>query len=163
MSYDDGVPEKCLPLRLFQIGTKFRDEDSPKHGLLRTREFIMKDMYTFDLDKTSAFETYAEMNDIYTKLFNFIGVPFVKGMEGGVSSGHFCGFFTFSRKFAILEGYWRFFITNFLNCPLTFCHCHGEMVEIALFVENWWKFVIIMEIWWKSSFSWKNGGNSSLP
>lgn len=39
----------------------------------------MKDMYTFDVDKTSALQTYEELNDIYTRFFKFIGVPFVKG------------------------------------------------------------------------------------
>lgn len=46
----------------------------------------MKDMYTFDVDKSSAMDTYAELNDVYARLFRFIGVPFVKGedeREGG--------------------------------------------------------------------------------
>lgn len=42
----------------------------------------MKDMYTFDVDKSSAMDTYEEMNDVYARLFRFIGVPFVKGMDG---------------------------------------------------------------------------------
>lgn len=64
---------------LFQIGTKFRDEKS-RHGLLRSREFIMKDLYTFDGTKETAFQTYEEVNEIYRNLFTFLGVPFVKGI-----------------------------------------------------------------------------------
>lgn len=62
-----------------KIGTKFRDEPGVKYGLLRCREFIMKDLYTFDTDEQSAARTYEEVNEIYAKLFKFIGVPFVKG------------------------------------------------------------------------------------
>lgn len=61
-----------------QIGNKFRDEKA-RFGLLRSREFIMKDLYTFDADQESAMKTYEEVNEIYRKLFKFIGVPFVKG------------------------------------------------------------------------------------
>lgn len=61
-----------------QIGNKFRDENS-RHGLLRCREFLMKDLYTFDTDQENAIKTYEEVNDVYRKLFEFIGVPFIKG------------------------------------------------------------------------------------
>lgn len=61
-----------------QIGNKFRDENA-RHGLLRSREFLMKDLYTFDTDKETALQTYEEVNEIYRKLFTFLGIPFVKG------------------------------------------------------------------------------------
>lgn len=64
---------------IFQIGNKFRDEMTPRYGLLRAKEFIMKDLYTFDVDKESAFRTYEQLNDTYSQLFKYLGVPFVKG------------------------------------------------------------------------------------
>lgn len=71
--------QQQLPLRLYQINNKFRDEQLPRHGLLRAREFIMKDMYTFDKDKESAMQTYEQVNQIYVELFTGLGVPFAKG------------------------------------------------------------------------------------
>lgn len=73
-----NIGEGQLPLRFYQIGSKFRDELRPRYGLLRSREFIMKDMYTFDVDKDQAMKTYHEVSEIYGKLFKFIGVPYVK-------------------------------------------------------------------------------------
>lgn len=63
----------------FQIGNKFRDECSPKRGLMRAKEFIMKDLYTFDIDREATLRTYEEVNEAYGKLFSTIGVPFLKG------------------------------------------------------------------------------------
>lgn len=64
---------------IFQIGNKFRDELSPRYGLIRSREFIMKDLYTFDIDKERAMQTYNEISDIYEKLFKYLEIPFTKG------------------------------------------------------------------------------------
>ncbi|XP_075159774.1 prolyl-tRNA synthetase 2-like protein, mitochondrial [Haematobia irritans] len=82
------ISYKQLPLRLYQIGPKFRDELKARFGLMRAKEFLMKDMYTFDRSDLEARETYDLVNDSYTKLFNQIGVPFEKveacsGMMGG--------------------------------------------------------------------------------
>lgn len=63
-----------------QIGNKFRDENA-RYGLLRSREFLMKDLYTFDVDQESAIKTYEEVNEVYRKLFQFIGVPFIEGNQ----------------------------------------------------------------------------------
>jgi prolyl-tRNA synthetase len=67
---------KQLPLNLFQIQTKFRDEVRPRFGVMRSREFIMKDAYTFHLDKASLEETYAEMHQAYCNIFNRMGLDF---------------------------------------------------------------------------------------
>ena len=53
---------KDLPLYLYQIGTKFRDEIRPRGGLLRGKEFIMKDLYTFDVDDNAALQTYDKVS-----------------------------------------------------------------------------------------------------
>src|SRR5450432_2476753 len=57
-----------LPKNLYQVQTKFRDEPRPRGGLLRTREFIMKDAYSFDADEAGALKSYEEMRVAYTKI-----------------------------------------------------------------------------------------------
>nr|CAG8485729.1 12121_t:CDS:2 [Entrophospora candida] len=74
-----------LPLRLYQIGRKYRDEMRPRLGLLRGREFIMKDLYTFDTTEELALQTYQEVILAYKKIFEKIGIPFsiAKADSGG--------------------------------------------------------------------------------
>ncbi|KXX75440.1 Proline--tRNA ligase [Madurella mycetomatis] len=66
---------KELPLRLYQITRKYRDEFRPRHGLLRGREFIMKDLYTFDSSVQSALETYDKVRTVYSKIFSDMRLP----------------------------------------------------------------------------------------
>ncbi|KAF5102785.1 hypothetical protein D0Z03_000339 [Geotrichum reessii] len=66
-----------LPLRLFQITRKYRDERRPRGGLLRGREFTMKDMYSFDLTPEAAHKTYKEVQTAYNAFFTELCVPFV--------------------------------------------------------------------------------------
>ncbi|KAK1638991.1 hypothetical protein BDP81DRAFT_423178 [Colletotrichum phormii] len=66
---------KELPLRLYQITRKFRDELRPRHGLLRTREFTMKDLYTFDVSAESALETYQKVQVAYAGVFKALKLP----------------------------------------------------------------------------------------
>uniref|UniRef100_A0A182U533 Probable proline--tRNA ligase, mitochondrial n=1 Tax=Anopheles melas TaxID=34690 RepID=A0A182U533_9DIPT len=72
------VTYRQFPLRLYQISTKFRDEMKPRFGLMRAKEFLMKDLYTFDVDRARCQETYDSVNEAYGRLFREIGVPFVK-------------------------------------------------------------------------------------
>jgi len=65
-----------LPLNLFQIQTKFRDEIRPRFGVMRAREFLMKDAYSFHTTKTSLQETYNAMYVAYNKIFTRIGLDF---------------------------------------------------------------------------------------
>ena len=65
---------KQLPKNFYQIQTKFRDERRPRFGLMRGREFIMKDAYSFDRDVVSAKESYRIMADAYRKIFDRFGV-----------------------------------------------------------------------------------------
>lgn len=67
---------KKLPLSLYQIQTKFRDEKRPRFGLLRGREFIMKDAYTFHETYDSLDETYDDMKGAYSKIFDRIGLDY---------------------------------------------------------------------------------------
>ncbi|KAI1868707.1 uncharacterized protein JN550_006282 [Neoarthrinium moseri] len=68
---------KNLPIRLYQIGRKYRDEMRPRHGLLRSREFVMKDLYTFDATIESALQTYSEVRAAYSRLFDELKLPYL--------------------------------------------------------------------------------------
>ena len=65
-----------LPVNLYQIQSKFRDERRPRYGLMRSREFIMKDAYSFDVDEAGLEESYKSMYDAYTRIFNRCGLTF---------------------------------------------------------------------------------------
>ena len=83
-----------LPLNCYQIQTKFRDEIRPRFGLMRGREFIMKDAYSFDVDEPGARASYQKMYDAYTRIFTRCGLRFRPveadtGMIGGASSHEF--------------------------------------------------------------------------
>ncbi|KFP13825.1 hypothetical protein Z169_03061, partial [Egretta garzetta] len=85
---------KQLPLRLYQVTRKFRDEPKPRFGLLRSREFYMKDMYSFDASGEAARQTYNLVCDAYRSLFDRLGLPFVRvqaatGNIGGTVSHEF--------------------------------------------------------------------------
>ncbi|KAF2869810.1 hypothetical protein BDV95DRAFT_629711 [Massariosphaeria phaeospora] len=68
---------KDLPLRLYQIGRKYRDERRPRQGLLRAKEFLMKDLYTFDYSHDHALETYKSVRQAYNNFFNELKLPYV--------------------------------------------------------------------------------------
>lgn len=67
---------KQMPLLLYQIQNKFRDERRPRFGLMRGREFIMKDLYSFDRDEAALNISYQKMHEAYTNVFNRCGVKF---------------------------------------------------------------------------------------
>jgi len=83
-----------LPLHLYQIQTKFRDEIRPRFGVMRAREFMMKDAYSFHADKASLDATYRAMHDCYTRIFTRLGLKFRAvaadtGSIGGTGSHEF--------------------------------------------------------------------------
>lgn len=67
---------KQLPVNFYQIQTKFRDEIRPRFGVMRAREFLMKDAYSFHLDQASLQEGYQAMYDAYTRIFTRLGLQF---------------------------------------------------------------------------------------
>ena len=67
---------KQLPINFYQVQTKFRDEVRPRFGVMRSREFIMKDAYSFHIDQTSLQETYDVMYDTYCRIFSRLGLDF---------------------------------------------------------------------------------------
>lgn len=85
---------KDLPLTLYQIQTKYRDEARPRGGLLRGREFLMKDAYSFDLDDDQLAASYNVQRDAYQRIFNRLGLDYVicsamAGAMGGSRSEEF--------------------------------------------------------------------------
>ncbi|XP_077189738.1 putative proline--tRNA ligase, mitochondrial [Paroedura picta] len=127
---------KELPLLLYQITRKFRDEPKPRFGLLRGREFYMKDMYTFDASEEAAHNTYALVCSAYCNVFNSLDLRFVKvkaatGSIGGTMSHEFqlpadigedklmmCTNCDFSVNMELINSNQRY-------CPV----CNGELVE----------------------------------
>lgn len=86
-----------LPVNLYQIQTKYRDEARPRFGLMRSREFIMKDAYSFDRDQEGLDASYQNMYDTYTRIFNRCGLKFAPveadtGAIGGSDSHEFTAF-----------------------------------------------------------------------
>ncbi len=67
---------KDMPLSLYQIANKYRDEPRSRYGLIRTREFIMKDAYTFDKDEESLSKSYQAMFDAYHRIFKRVGLDY---------------------------------------------------------------------------------------
>ncbi len=85
---------KSLPMNFYQIQTKFRDEVRPRFGVMRSREFIMKDAYSFHLDQESLQHTYNKMHQAYTNIFTRLGLNFRavradSGSIGGDASQEF--------------------------------------------------------------------------
>lgn len=85
---------KQLPLNLYQIQTKYRDERRPRFGVMRSREFVMKDAYSFDKDQAGLDLAYDKMHDAYVKIFNRCGldakcVAADSGAIGGSNSAEF--------------------------------------------------------------------------
>jgi prolyl-tRNA synthetase len=86
-----------LPVNLYQIQTKFRDEIRPRFGLMRGREFIMKDAYSFDVDDAAAEVSYRKMYDAYNRIFERCGLEFrcVQADSGAIGG-------SFSHEFMVL-------------------------------------------------------------
>lgn len=94
---DEVRSYKQLPLSLYQIQNKYRDERRPRFGLMRGREFIMKDCYSFDKDEAGMNESYQKMYDAYTNIYNRMGLDFrpVEADNGAIGGGH-------SHEFTVL-------------------------------------------------------------
>ncbi|MCF8041243.1 MAG: proline--tRNA ligase [Desulfarculaceae bacterium] len=86
-----------MPLNLYQFQTKFRDEIRPRFGVMRSREFIMKDGYSFDTDDESSAASYRVMHEAYSAVFNRLGLEFaVVEADSGAIGG------SFSHEFMVL-------------------------------------------------------------
>ena len=94
---DEVRSYKQLPLMLYQIQNKYRDEIRPRFGLMRSREFIMKDLYSFDKDIDGMNVSYEKMYDAYSRVFTRCGLKFrpVEADNGAIGGGH-------SHEFTVL-------------------------------------------------------------
>ena len=88
---------KQLPINLYQIHIKFRDEIRPRFGVMRAREFIMKDAYSFDVDEKGAEESYKKMYEAYSRIFDRLGLQYrpVEADSGPIGGN-------FSHEFMVL-------------------------------------------------------------
>ncbi len=78
---------KQLPVNFYQIQSKFRDEIRPRFGVMRAREFLMKDAYSFDADQAGLAESYRRMYDAYSRIFTRMGLKFRAVQADGGSIG----------------------------------------------------------------------------
>ena len=91
---DNVKSYKEYPMTLYQIQTKYRDEGRPRFGVIRSREFVMKDAYSFDLDQKGLDQSYQKMYDAYNRIFTRLGLDFTvvdadSGAMGGSGSQEF--------------------------------------------------------------------------
>jgi prolyl-tRNA synthetase len=101
---------KQLPLNLYQIGTKYRDEMRPRYGLIRCREFTMKDAYSFHMDGESLDETYKKMRVAYKNIFNRCGLQTIavhadSGAMGGSDSEEYMVPSEIGEETLLVSGY----------------------------------------------------------
>ncbi|KAF2691298.1 prolyl-tRNA synthetase [Lentithecium fluviatile CBS 122367] len=92
---------KDLPLRLYQIGRKYRDERRPRQGLLRAKEFLMKDLYTFDYSQENALKTYDAVRQAYNNLFDELKLPY---LVADADSGNMGGKLSHEYHFVSAKG-----------------------------------------------------------
>ena len=90
---------KELPLRLYQVSRKYRDEPRPRQGLLRSREFLMKDLYTFDASEEAARQTYEAVRKAYAAVFDELRLPYLTcAADSGNMGGNLSHEFHFSSS-----------------------------------------------------------------
>ena len=115
---------KQMPVNLYQIQTKFRDEIRPRFGLMRGREFIMKDAYSFDVDEEEADRSYEIMNETYTRIFQRCGLRFraVEADTGAIGG-------SYSHEFMVLADTGEDQIMNCMECDYA---ANLERAEVKL-------------------------------
>ena len=111
-----------LPLRLYQVSRKYRDEKRPRQGLLRGREFLMKDLYTFDADGDQARRTYDEVRVAYNNFFNELKVPF---LVASADSGNMGGDLSHEYHFPNEKGE-----DDIISCDSCNHVWNGELVNV---------------------------------
>ncbi len=119
---DEVRSYKQLPLLLYQIQNKYRDEIRPRFGLMRGREFIMKDLYSFDKDEAGMNESYQKMYDAYTRVFTRCGLKFrpVEADNGAIGGAH-------SHEFTVLAESGE---SNIVYCPKCDYAASDEKAEL---------------------------------
>ena len=121
---DEVRSYKQLPLMLYQIQNKYRDEIRPRFGLMRSREFVMKDLYSFDRDVDGMNISYQKMYDAYSRIFERCGLKFraVEADNGAIGGGH-------SHEFTVLAPSGESSIAYCENCNFA---ASDEKAELKL-------------------------------
>ncbi len=124
---DEVRSYKQLPLMLYQMANKYRDEIRPRFGLMRSREFIMKDLYSFDQDEEGMNLSYQKMYDAYSKIFTRCGLEFrpVEADNGAIGGGH-------SHEFTVLAQSGESSIAYCGSCDYA---ASDEKAELKVIVE----------------------------
>jgi prolyl-tRNA synthetase len=138
------LSHKDLPINIYQFSNKFRDELRARGGLLRLREFIMKDAYSFDIDEAAFKKEYENMKQTYLTIFSRLGLEtLVVEADNGYIGGEYCHEFQVEHP----EGEGRFFVTEDGSyCAhedvATFKHVHmnpeEEMKDFAIVEQPEW-------------------------
>lgn len=117
---------KQLPLLIYQIQNKYRDEIRPRFGLMRSREFIMKDLYSFDKDESGLDESYKKMFDAYTRIFTRCGLEFrpVEADSGAIGGSN-------SHEFTVLAQSGESSIAFCTNCDFA---ASDEKAELKIII-----------------------------
>lgn len=129
---DEVRSYKQLPLLLYQIQNKYRDEIRPRFGLMRGREFIMKDLYSFDKDEAGLAISYRKMFEAYTRIFTRCGLRFrpVEADNGAIGGAH-------SHEFTVLADSGE---SNIVYCPQCDYSASDEKAELKVIespAEEW--------------------------
>ncbi|MDJ0837957.1 MAG: proline--tRNA ligase [Acidobacteriota bacterium] len=122
---------KDLPVNFYQIQTKFRDEIRPRFGLMRGREFIMKDAYSFDVDQEASAESYWAMHKAYSNIFARCGLEYrpVEADSGDIGGN-------FSHEFHVLAGSGEDLILSCNNCEYAANAERCELTEPAAYAPE---------------------------
>ncbi|XP_055378534.1 probable proline--tRNA ligase, mitochondrial [Condylostylus longicornis] len=111
LSQSQPISYKQLPILLYQIGWKFRDELKPRFGMIRAKEFLMKDLYSFDKSIEDAKNTYDIVTSQYNRIFDSLQLPWVKiEADSGIMGGQL------SHEYHILSDIGEDNIINCRNC-----------------------------------------------
>lgn len=129
---------KQLPVNLYQVQTKFRDEPRPRFGLMRGREFIMKDAYSFDVSREAAEASYQVMYDAYQRIFKRFGFEF-RAVEA--DTGNIGG--SLSHEFQVLAETGEDVIAS---CPVSGYAANVEKAEIVLIEDERADDVVLEEL-----------------
>ncbi len=114
-----------LPVTWYQIQTKFRDEIRPRFGVMRAREFIMKDAYSFHLDAESMQATYDRMHEAYTRIFQRLGLNFrpVQADPGAIGGNYSHEFHVLAESGEDAIAYSEPTVSSFFYSSSFFCCC----------------------------------------
>lgn len=128
---DEVRSYKQLPLMLYQIQDKFRDERRPRFGLMRSREFIMKDLYSFDKDVEGMNVSYQKMYDAYSKIYDRMGLEYrpVEADNGAIGGGH-------SHEFTVLAENGESNIAYCTQCDYAASDEKAELAPVAAASEK---------------------------